>query len=248
MSRFSDVLADADARLSVPEPARARILLEISADMEDLKQEYLGRGSSVEEAETAVLEHFELSEEALRELVRVHDTPIQRSLHSISGQMGSPWARILIVFLAIVVTVTMGNLLFRPQLYRDASLSIWVFMPMLLLGLWIASGHMRRLIAKTESHDLHLRRGLGRLLGLSALMVGSAAVGVWIELYISTLRIRDNPAETLVHLVGWLHMASATLVIALSGALVLGFLWFFLEAQLRSREVAAVATLMEEMK
>lgn len=245
MSRFADVLADANARLSVPEPARARILLEISADMEDLQQEYLGRGFSDKEAEAAVLEHFEMSEEVLRELVRVHDTPIQRSLQSISGQVGSPWARLLMVFLAILVTVASGTLLFRPQLYRDASSSIWVIMPLLVVGFVIASGHIRSLASGGDLRTPLSQSGLGRLLGLSALMVAVASVGLWIELYLSTLRIRNNPGETLVHLVGWLHMASATMVIALSGALVLGFLWFFLEARLRHRELAAVANLLE---
>lgn len=246
MSRFADVLADADARLSVPEPARARILLEISADMEGLQQEYLGRGFSEQEAEAAVLEHFEMSEEVLMDLVRVHDTPIQRSLESISGQVGSPWARLLMVFLAILVTVASGTLLFRPQLYRDASLSVWVTMPLLVVGFVIASCHIRKLANRSDLRTPLPRSGLGPLLGLSVLMVAMAGVGLWIELYLSILRIRDNPAETLVHLVGWLHMASATLVIALSGALVMGFLWFFLEARLRRRELAAVANLLEE--
>lgn len=246
MSRFADVLADADARLSVPEPARARILLEISADMEDLQREYLGRGLSEQEAELAVLEHFEMSEDTLRELVRVHDTPFQRSLQTISGQVGSPWPRLLMVFLAILVTFASGTLLIRPQLYRDASLSVWAIMPLLVVGFGIAFTHVGRLARGGDRRTPISQGGLGRLLGLSVLMVAVAGVGLWIELYLSTLRIRNNPAETLIHLVGWLHMASATMVISLSGALVLGFLWFFLEAWQRRREVAAVANLLEE--
>jgi hypothetical protein len=39
-------------------------------------------------------------------------------------------------------------------------------------------------------------------------------------------------------------MTSATLVIALSGALVLGFLWFFLESAIRHREALAVNDLL----
>ncbi len=70
-----------------------------------------------------------------------------------------------------------------------------------------------------------------------------AAVGLWVELYLSALRIRNAPGETLIHLVGWVHMASATLVIALSGALILGFLWFFLEFRTRRQELNAVADL-----
>jgi hypothetical protein len=69
--------------------------------------------------------------------------------------------------------------------------------------------------------------------------------GLWVEFYLSALRIREIPRDTLIHLVGWLHMASATLVIAISGALVLGFLWFVLQARIRKQELATVAHLLE---
>jgi hypothetical protein len=150
------------------------------------------------------------------------------------------------VFIAILVTATSGTLLFRPQLYRDAGVVIWLIMPLLLVGFGVASGQTRRMVSGGGSRPHPSTGGLGRLLGLSVLMVAVATVGLWIELYVSTLRIRNNPGETLLHLVGWLHMAAATMVIALSGALVLGFLWFFLEALLRRQELAAVANLLED--
>ena len=110
MTRFSKVLSDADARLAVQEPARSRILLEIAADMEDLHGEYLTRGLSDEAAQAAVVDHFDLSEEVLRELVRVHDVPLERSLEKISGQIRGTWSRVLMVLLALFVTVGSGSL------------------------------------------------------------------------------------------------------------------------------------------
>ena len=214
--------------------------------MEDLHQEYLGRGLTDEEAEAAVVEHFDLSEDVLRELVRVHDTPLQRSLEGLSGQVRGPWSRLLMVFLALFVTGGIGD---PPGSGAALSGCQWV-------GL---------------GHPAHPGPGLGdgRAAGLTDCSVqarpvepgrpvrsraspgvggshcGRAAAGLWVELYLSALRIRAVPGETLVHLVGWLHMASATLVIALSGALVLGFLWFFLESRVRRQELTAVANLLE---
>jgi hypothetical protein len=71
-----------------------------------------------------------------------------------------------------------------------------------------------------------------------------AASGLWIELYLSALRIRQAPGETMIHFVGWLYTASATLVVFLSGALVLAFLWFFLEARTRKLEKLASVRLL----
>ncbi len=245
MSRFTQSLLDADARLNVPEPARSRILLELAADMEDLHREYLGRGLSADEADREVLEHFDLSDQALIELVQVHDSPLQRSLENLSGPVRGPWSRMLMVILALFVTVASGSLLFRGELYRDASGLVWILMPILGLGLVIAAGKGHRLFRGSDTWSPARRHSLLRLLGLAAAMIVVAGGGLWFELYRSALRIRAVPGEALIHLVGWLHMAAATLVIALSGALVLGFLWFFLEAQVRRQELAAAANLLE---
>ncbi|MBT8397795.1 MAG: hypothetical protein HKO65_09940 [Gemmatimonadetes bacterium] len=248
MSRFAQSLQDADARLSVPEPARSRILLELAADMEDLHREYLDRGLSEAEADREVAEHFDLSDETLKELVQVHDSPLQRSLENLSGQVRGPWSRLLMVALALFVTGASSSLLFRGELYGDASGLVWILMPIMVMGLAVAGGQARRLVQAGDIWSPSLRQGLPRLLGLSAGMMVVAGGGLWLELYRSALRIRAVPREALIHLVGWLHMASATLVIALSGALVLGFLWFFLEAQVRRQELAAAANLLEEVR
>lgn len=245
MSRFARVLSDADARLMVPEPARSRILLEIAADMEDLHGAYLSKGLSDEDAEAAVKEHFDLSEDVLRELVRVHDTPLQRSLEDLSGHARGAWPRLLMVILALLVIVASGSLLFRGQLYRDASSLVWILMPILALGLVTAVGQAHRMYKARDDWNPSLGSGLGRLLGFAALILVVAVCGLWVELYLGALRIRAVPGEALIHLVGWLHMASATLVIALSGTLVLGFLWFFLVSRVRRQELAAVAELLE---
>ena len=138
MNRFNQALLGADARLTVPEPARSRILLEIAADMEDLFQECIGRGDSEVEAEARVLEHFDLSDEALGELVRVHDTPLQRSLEKVSGNVRGPGSQLLMAVLALFVTVGSGNLLFRARMYVEASQVVWLLIPILFLGLVLA--------------------------------------------------------------------------------------------------------------
>ena len=246
MSQFKDILVDLDARLMVKEPARSRVLLEVAADMEDLFQEFLQRGFEEADAERAVKDHFDLSEEVLRELVGVHDSPLQRSLETLSVQVRGRGSRLLMVLLALFFTVASGSLLFRAQLYRASSGLVWIVMPILALGLVMAAGHARRLY-RSAGHDLSPAHSPGslRLLGLASLILLVTAGGLWLEFYLSALRIRSAPEESLIHLVGWLHMASATLVISLSGALVLGFLWFFLEARVRHQEMALVAGLLE---
>jgi hypothetical protein len=146
--------------------------------------------------------------------------------------------------LALSVIVGSGTFLVRPDVYRVASPIVWVMLPLLGAGLWIAGGHALRLLKARNSWTPGLRTGLGRLLGLAVAVAIIAAGGLWIELYLSALRIREVPSETMIHFVGWLYTASATLVVFLSGALILAFLWFFLEARTRKLEKLASTDLL----
>lgn len=244
MSRFAKVLSDVNDRLGIPQPVRSRILLEIAADMEDLYLEYLERGMGEEGAELAVMEHFDLSKEALDELVQIHDTPLQRSLETLAGPVRGPWSRLLMVVLALLVVAGSGGILLQHGLYQDASVLVWLVVPVLCLGLVVALGQALRLYRAGGVWRPGLGAGLGRLLGSAVVILAVAAAGLWVELYLAALGIRSAPGDTLVYLVHWLHMASATLVVALSGALLLGFLWFFLGARVRRLELRASTDLL----
>jgi hypothetical protein len=245
MSRFARALADAAQRLTLPEPARSRILLEVAADMEDLHRTYLERGMGEKEAREAVLEHFDLSQEALRGLAAVHDTPLQRSLRGLSGQARRRWARTLLALLGLFVALGAGTLLLQGGLLETASPLAWALLALLAVGL--AGGVWKgwTLWGPGSAGRPPAAAGVGFLLGLAALQFGLGCACVWVELYRSGLRIRSAPGEAMMHLVEWLHLASATLVVALSGALILGFLWFFLETRIQHLQAVAAAGLLE---
>ena len=244
MSRFNETLAEADSRLGVAEPARSRILLELAADMEGLFREYLERGVPEGEAEVKVKEHFQLSDETLRDLVRIHDTPLQRSLGGLARQLEGPWSRLLVVLLALSVVVASGTLLVQSQLYRDASALVWLLMPLLAMGVIWGGIRVVALLRARNEWRRDLSRGPARLLALAVAIPGLSLVGLWIQLYSAAVRIRGAPEEAMIHLVGWMHMASATLVVAFSGSLILAFIWFFLESRARRMEKRALASLL----
>jgi hypothetical protein len=245
MKRFGDVLSSVAARLDVPEPAHSRILLELAADMEDLHLAYLQKGLSELEAQEAVVEQFQLSDEALRDLARVHDTTLQRSLDSLSGPVRSVSARLLLGLVALSVLVPSGRILVRAGTYGDAGPVVWLLLPLLLAGVILGIWKAHRLYLTTPERSRSLQKGLIGLLGLASLQVGLAVAGIWVELYRNALQIRRTPGQALRFLVEWLLQTSATLVVALSGALVLGFLWFFLQTRARHLEEAAVNRLLE---
>ncbi|MCU0613080.1 MAG: hypothetical protein MUE60_14995, partial [Candidatus Eisenbacteria bacterium] len=85
MSAITDALRDAYQRLALPQPARTRVLLELSGDLEDMHRLYVDQGLSEEDAERRALESLDLSDAALAGLSAVHCQPLRRFLDRLSS-------------------------------------------------------------------------------------------------------------------------------------------------------------------
>lgn len=249
MSEFSSHIRQFSSRLPLPEPTRSRVLLEMAADMEDLLQHYLAQGLRKDKAVQAVEEHFDLSEDALRELVHVHTSPFQRSLDGLSGQIRSPWERGALVLVAIVVMLGLVRHLFHLPLYQAASPLAFILLAILALAVGIGIRRAFLLfgpVSRATGKPSH-RRGGGSLPLLALLLLGMGFSGVWVELYRTALVVRADTTYALVYLVKWLHLACATLVVALSGALLVGLFWFFLETRASQLDERAASSMMEDL-
>lgn len=244
MNAFSEFLRQTSGRLPIPEPARSRVLLEIASDMEDLQRHYMDGGLREEEAAQEVLRQFELPDEVLSELARIHSSPLRQSLKGISGGAGTRWERVLLGLLSLAVGGSLVFHLMQVSLYAVASPLVWLLNGMLAVGLVLGGVKTLHLFRPGTAFQARARKGLSFLLGWSFLLLGVGLAGVWIELYLAVSEIRAEPGQALVELVGWLHMASATLVIALSGALLMGTLWAVLEARASALEQKAAEGLL----
>ncbi len=245
MSEFTEHLREISRRLPLPEPVRSRVLLEIASDMDDLLQHHLASGMERGQAVAAVVEQFDLSDDALQELARIHDSSFQRSLEGLARQAGTRWERGILALLALVLAVSMTRVLLAPTLLRDAGPVVFGVVGVLLLAVVLAVWSGLRLFIPGGDPSGTGRKGLRTLPPLAGLVILLGFSGVWVELYRAALRMRGEPDQTLVFLAHWLHMASATLVVALAGGLLVGLLWFFLETRARHLEAEAAARLLD---
>ncbi len=249
MNEFTAHLRDISRRLPISEPARSRILVEIAADMDDLLQHHMDAGMEEEAAVQAVLDRFRFSDEALRELAHVHDSTLQRSLEGLARQAGSRWERAILALLTLFLGIAMARVLAEPSLLADAGPVVFGMIAVLAFGVGTAVWQGVALV--------RIGRGTGRAIPwqgrqrlrvlplLAGLLFLLGFGGVWVDLYRAALRMRSAPSETLVFLAHWLHMASATLVVALAGGLLVGLLWFFLETRATDLETRAAAQLLD---
>jgi len=160
VSRFAPVIRRTAERLTLPQPARSRILLEMAADMEDLFQLFRGQGMNEDEAHRRAIESFDLSEESLADLVAVHRNPIRRLLDSLSAEALARWEYALLTILVLLTVLASVHLLGSWHVLRDAGIFTWPVLTAGLAALAVATAKFYQLYLKQDQqrHAEHSAR------------------------------------------------------------------------------------------
>jgi hypothetical protein len=229
MNRFAPELRRLSGRLSLPQPARCRVLLEISGDLEDLFQSYRDKGLPPEDAEREALNRIDLSDEALAELRRVHGGWLRRFADGLAGRMGPTWERALLAALGLGGVVLGGGILRAVPMSRAAGLGLVPVAGLALAGLAIGAGRVWNLFVRGDHRPARLRAGLDAIARLSVLQLFVAFGALWVTA-LGAVRATEGRAPRAVGLMTmhWLQGSLALLVLSLSLAIVVGLVWFFL--------------------
>jgi hypothetical protein len=206
---------------------------------------YREKGLSEEEAVARTVEKFALSDEALSELVHIHQTALQRLLGSISEQARTRWERILVAFFVCFVFATAGRALITTRLFEQANAYVWPVTVLAAAILALTVMHAGRLYV-VRKHDIgNLRRGINWILGLGAASLGTGFAGLTVELYRALLRSIDDARHALVYLIDWALGASATLIVSILLAIIAAVIWFVLVNTVKRIEIAEASWLVE---
>ena len=217
MSRFADVLKDINGKLDLPQPEKSHILLEIASDLEDIYRAYRERGLGEEEARRRAEEKLDLSDEALRELVEIHQSGLRKFLGRISEQARSRWERVL---LAMALLFALAAIV----------ITIW---------------QIYKLYMKKDHDTRTLGDGLPWLLAAGAASLLSGLLGMMYELHRSALMAAGEVERSLLFLVQCALRCSAMMMVGLLTAIAIGIVWFVLMNKVRRIEIAEAAWLME---
>ena len=166
MNRFADVLQQARDRLQVPEPSRTRILLEMSSDLEDSYQYFLDQGHDESEAVRRAEEAFGTSEDALRHLVRIHQSGVGGIADRVSGQIGRVWEKVLLLALLLFEVWLAIKVLTDDTLFVFVSPFVWPILAVGLAAFLFTVWKLYQIFTSSGQDVRQLRSGLGAMLFL----------------------------------------------------------------------------------
>ncbi len=245
MTDRSTILSRISERLILSQPARARVLLEIAGDLEDLHRHYVSEGRTDAEAWSEAALRIEVSPEALQELTQIHDAPLRRVMDGLSEQARTRWERAGLGLLVLFTLLVMAGLMVSEGFFAHVRLTGWV---VVILAVPVLFFSVRRAFALYFGRPGDLRkigRGVSLILAVAVVQAVLGLGGVWLELYRTARRIQTQPDGALVLLINWAVDGSATVMVALTAAIGSALVWFVLArrvARIREAEAAALLT------
>jgi hypothetical protein len=228
MNRFAPLIRATSQRLDLPHPAKARLLVEMAADLQDVFEHCLARGASEDEAHAMACERFDLSDEALHRLVEVHASPVRRLLERLSERTRSRWERAMLVLLTAFVTLMTLEVTMISDFFLEASPLVWPVVALGVVALAIALTKIYTLLIKRDHDPRRARRGLPSLLGIAVLCPVLGCYTLVVELLLLAMAISDTPERAFTGVVMVMLRIAPVMITSLLVACGTAVLWFVL--------------------
>ena len=245
MSRFATTLSQTSRRLNLPPHITSRVVLELAADLEDLFDHYSAQGLSEEEATARALESAELSDEAVARLVEVHTSPTGRLVERIEERTRTPWERLMLLLITLFLTIGIGREMFTAGFFSGTSLFLWPVAAAAAAGLVLVLWKIYGLFIVKDRDPRRLHSGLPSVLGLAALSVLLAFLGVLVEMHQAALSVESTAQSLAEQSILCVARIAPMIVFSLTSAIVLAVAWFALSSRVGRLEQTRAAMLLE---
>ena len=258
MKQFTPLLKSINERLDLPQPIKSRIILEIAADLDDLYQLYLSRGIEENEAAQKAEEKIDLTDEALNELVQIHQSLFRKLLDKITAQAQNRWERVAFILVLLFIAAISVQAIFSTQFLSQASKWIYPVLGISLTAILISIPKFYQLYIKKDHQIKKLRTGLSLILGMAVLNLAIGIMGYVVELflaednallfmnhlaYIITTR-EAGSGQTLSNITTWMIKSSSLIMFTLVSTIIIAFFWYILMNKVLKIERAEAAVLL----
>jgi hypothetical protein len=225
MKKPAAVLRNIDKALDIPQPSRSRVILEISADMQDLYEYYVGQGLGDEQAWERTVEEFDLSPEEIAAIARVHDSHLRRFFDGLSTRARGTLERMALAIAMMPVALVGYRLTRSGDMLRDSGLWIWPLLAGAIAALALGMSKWYGLFVVKEHNIRAVRKRLDVVLYIALGQIGTGIAGMYVDLFRAWATSSADKAMATVYLVHWLQRSSALLSAAMIMALVSGLIW-----------------------
>lgn len=246
MNRFAPLLKSINEKLDLPQPRKSRILLEIAADLEDLFNAYRTKGFSETEAMRKAEEKFAVSDDALSQLIHIHESALRRFMDKLSEQAKTRWERVLLIVILLFIAAFGAKQSLTVEFFLQASKFIWLALGIALSAAILSIVKFYNIYLEKDHRITKLRAGLPALLFLAGASLVIGVYGLFIELYLSACKIIDHAEKTFFFTIEWLVKSSSLIVFSLLVAIFAALIWFIFYNKVKKIEQAEVAFLLLE--
>lgn len=178
MSAFDSTLRQVEERLDLPAEVRRRVLLDLAADLEGLRQAALEAGLDEAAAHVRALEFVDLSEEAVAALASELAPAPRRWLEGLSNVARSRGERVALLFVALAMLQLGGALFASGGVTRSAGALSWVSLGVLFVSLQIGAVCTYRYRVASDERSTPLLRAATWSWRLSAVQLGIGVIGL----------------------------------------------------------------------
>jgi hypothetical protein len=244
MNKFASVLKKVNERIDLPQPLKSRILLEISADLNDLYELCLQQGYSEKEAMIYAEKKCNLDDKTIADLVNVYNTGIYKWLHNISDRTRNKWEKLSIVFIILFSIVFTGQVILTTKFFMQTSIYVLPVVGLATIAIILIMIKYYKIYFLKDHNINRLRENLPTILflGGASLLVG--VIGFFIDLYLTVSKIASDMKNTLIYFMDWLIRSSSYLMICLVTVIFLFFLWYIIYTKVTKIEFQAIEHLI----
>jgi hypothetical protein len=230
----------------LPESIRARVILELVADLEALLRYHRARGLTEDEAARRVEETLLVSPDAVQHLIAVHTTPYQRWVSRAAGRLR--WGFDLVLFIVGILPILIASVLvigtqapplgFAPLLWPILACAVGITV--------IAVKIAHQLFVNRERASSRLHRGLRSLifLGAAGPVLGVLAVLIGLQRLATLLSGPRLDGAAQVAIVEQTGRDTTLLALGLLLAFGAGLVWFVLVNRIATIERMETAALL----
>lgn len=246
MTRFAEVLKQAEARLRAPEPARTRILLEMAADLEDSYRHFVDQGLDEAEAARRAEEAFSTSDESLRLLERIHRSGLGSPATRFFHRVGTVWSTVLLVLLFAFELLLAFRISSDRSFFVYPSPFLWPIGVLALAAIGFTLWKLTQIFSQHGKDVRRLRIGLDVPLLFAGASLAITFLGFLFHMQ-RYFRVNSEGApETLfMNFAGWMATISSLMTIGLLTAILAGLVWFALSGLVIHREAHEMERLLQ---